>query len=43
MYKCGAQREVLPGERFMSSQHVGGNETMSLGNIPMGENVYYEK
>lgn len=44
VYKCGAQREVLPGERLMSSQHISGNEAMSLGNnIPMGESVYCEK
>lgn len=44
VYKCGAQREVSPGERLTSSQHIGGNEAMSLGNnIPMGESVYCEK
>lgn len=34
VYRYGAGREVLPGERFLSSQQVGGDKTVSMDNIP---------
>lgn len=43
MYRCAAQREVLPGEKLVSSPQMGGNEGMSIGNNPVGESIYREK
>lgn len=32
-YRCGVQRKVLPGERFVISPQIGGDEAMSMDNI----------
>lgn len=41
--RWGAQREVLPRERFVSSQQIGGNEATSMDNTPTGEGVFRDK
>ena len=33
MYRCGVQRKVLPGERFVISPQIGEDEAMSMDNI----------
>lgn len=32
-YRCGVQRKVLPGERFVISPQIGEDEAMSMDNI----------
>lgn len=44
MQVWSSEREVLPGERFMSPQQGGRDEAMPGGNIlPTGERVHGER